>query len=56
MITRSTLQEDIAETVGKLLFRGQKILGLGLLDQHHPKPSDDDDLRQLILPGLILHD
>jgi len=56
MITRTTLQEDIAETVGKLLFRGEKILGRGLPDQHHPKPGDDDDFGQLNLPGFILHD
>lgn len=56
VVTGSTLQDDIAATIGKLLFRGQKILGLGLPDQHHSKPCDDDDLRQLILPGFVLHD
>ena len=87
VLTSSALQEDIATTIGELLFRGEKILGLEPPDQHHPKPHsdydyqkfsssrssaanpqqlwfgrqqpikrDDDDFRQLILPGFILHD
>ena len=56
MVTGRALQEDIAITVGDLLFRGRKILGLVPPDQCNPKLRDDDDLQQLILPGFILHD
>lgn len=38
-----TLQEDIAATIGDLLFRGRKILGLGHPNQRHPKPQPDND-------------
>ncbi len=45
VVTDSTLQEDIAATIGDLLLRGRKLLGLGLPDQRNPKTHPDNDCR-----------
>jgi len=45
VLNGSELQEDIAATIDELLFRGQKILGLGPRDQHHAKMHSDYDYK-----------